>query len=221
MALRREVAVGVGGEALGVLAALAGVGLPAEPVHGDGQGLVGLGRDRPVGHGPGGEPLHDGRHRLDLVDRHGRQHAGRAAAAARAGWPGSSDWSSTSLRVLLEDVVALGPGGVLQLEHGLRVEEVDLALAPPLVLAADLALAMGPLGRAGRDGPCRWRSATSSASTSSPTPPIRLTVPVKYSSTTSAARPTASKIWAPVYDATVEMPILDMILMTPLQAALM
>ena len=50
---------------------------------------------------------------------------------------------------------------------------------------------------------------------------MRLTVPVKYSSTTSGARPTASKIWAPVYDATVDTPILDMILMTPLQAALM
>ena len=51
------------------------------------------------------------------------------------------------LRVLLEDVVALGPGGVLQLEHRLGVEEVDLTLAPPLVLAPDLELAMGPLGR--------------------------------------------------------------------------
>ena len=46
-------------------------------------------------------------------------------------------------------------------------------------------------------------------------------MPVKYSSTTSEARPTASKICAPVYEATVETPILDMILITPLQAALM
>ena len=48
-------------------------------------------------------------------------------------------------RVLLEDVVALGPGGVLQLEHRLRVEQVDLALAPPLVLAAELEPAVGTL----------------------------------------------------------------------------
>ncbi len=67
----------------------------------------------------------------------------------------------------------------------------------------------------------RWRWATSSARTSSPTPPIRETVPVKYSSMTSGARPTASKTWAPVYDATVEMPILDITLMIPLEAALM
>ena len=29
-------------------------------------------------------------------------------------------------------------------------------------------------------------------------------------------RPSASKVWAPVYEATVEMPILDMIFRTPL-----
>ena len=47
--------------------------------------------------------------------------------------------------VLLEDVVPAGAGGVLQLEDGLGVEEVVLALAAPLVLAADLEVAMGPL----------------------------------------------------------------------------
>ena len=40
------------------------------------------------------------------------------------------------LGVLLEDVVAACAGGVLQAEHRLRVEQVDLALAAPLVLAA-------------------------------------------------------------------------------------
>ena len=75
-----QVAVGVGGEAVGVLAALAGVGLPADAVHGDGQGLVGLGRDRPVGHGPGGEALHDvGRPARPRRSGPGRQHARRAA----------------------------------------------------------------------------------------------------------------------------------------------
>ena len=47
--------------------------------------------------------------------------------------------------VLLEDVVAAGAGGVLELEHRLGVEEVVLALPAPLVLAADLELAVGPL----------------------------------------------------------------------------
>ena len=42
--------------------------------------------------------------------------------------------------VLLEDVEALGPGGVLELEHGAGVEKVVLAPPAPLVLAADLDL---------------------------------------------------------------------------------
>ncbi len=49
------------------------------------------------------------------------------------------------LGVVLEDVVAVGAGGVLQLEHGLGVEEVVLALAAPLVLATELEPAVGPL----------------------------------------------------------------------------
>ena len=63
-----QVAVGVGGEAVGVLAALPGVRAPADPVHGDGQVLVGLGRDGPVGHGAGGEAGHDRLDRLHLFD---------------------------------------------------------------------------------------------------------------------------------------------------------
>ena len=43
--------------------------------------------------------------------------------------------SSTSAGVLLEDVVAAGLGGVLEPEDGLGVEQVELAVAAPLVLA--------------------------------------------------------------------------------------
>ena len=57
--------------------------------------------------------------------------------------------------------------------------------------------------------------------TPSPTPPSWLTVPVKNSSTRSCDRPIASKTWAPRYDATVEMPIFDITLSTPLPSALM
>ena len=42
---------------------------------------------------------------------------------------------------------------------------------------------------------------------------------MKYLSTTDSARPIASKIWAPVYDATVET-ILDITFRTPLPSAL-
>ena len=39
---------------------------------------------------------------------------------------------------------------------------------------------------------------------------------MKYLSTSSWDRPSASKIWAPVYDATVETPIFDITFSTPL-----
>ncbi len=48
--------------------------------------------------------------------------------------------------VFAEDVFALGPGGVLQLEDGLGVEQVGLAVAAPLVLPADLQAAERELG---------------------------------------------------------------------------
>ena len=84
------VAVGQRHVALGVLAALAGVALAAEAVHGDGEGLVGLGRDRAVGHGPGREALDDLADRLDLVER--APAAGRRGGARTgpAGWPGGA-----------------------------------------------------------------------------------------------------------------------------------
>ncbi len=46
-------------------------------------------------------------------------------------------------------------------------------------------------------------------------------MPVKYWSTNSWLRPIASNAWAPAYEPTTEMPILDMILSTPLPSALM
>ena len=42
-----------------------------------------------------------------------------------------------------------------------------------------------------------WRASTSAWMSSSPMPPTRLTVPVKYLSMTSFEMPTASKIWLP------------------------
>ena len=125
-------------EPVGVLAALAGVGLGAEPVHRDREGLVRLLRDRPVGHRAGGEPLDDRLDRLDLVDRDRRG----ATPPRNRNRPRSvisrSACSSTRPVYCLKIVVAAGPGGVLQPEDRLGVEQVRLALAAPLVLAADL-----------------------------------------------------------------------------------
>ena len=63
-------------EPVGVLAALTGVGLAAQPVHRDRERLVRLLADRAVGHRTGGEPLHDLGDRLDLVDRDRRRARG-------------------------------------------------------------------------------------------------------------------------------------------------
>ena len=87
-----QVAVVVGGEAVGVLAALAGVRAAADPVHGDGQGLVGLLGDRPVGHGAGGEAGHDRLDRLDLLN--GDRAVRRPGAALS--WPACGPSSSRS-----------------------------------------------------------------------------------------------------------------------------
>src|SRR5207245_11503928 len=63
------VAVGERHEAPRVFAALAGVALPADAVHRDRQGLVGLLADRAEGHGAGREALDDRIRWLDLLQR--------------------------------------------------------------------------------------------------------------------------------------------------------
>src|SRR5574341_2046430 len=62
------VAVGVALVARLVLAALAGVGLAADAVHGNGEGFVGLPADGAERHGAGLEPLDDFGGRLDFLD---------------------------------------------------------------------------------------------------------------------------------------------------------
>ena len=111
MALRRQSPFGSGVKRSGVLAALAGVGLAAEAVHGDGQGLVGLGRDRAVGHRAGGEPLDDRRDRLDLLERDGRRPARPVAEPEQPAQGGQlAGLVVDRLVYSLKIVVALVPG---------------------------------------------------------------------------------------------------------------
>ena len=65
------IAVGQRREAVDFLAALAGVRLAADPVHGDGERRVRLAADRAIGHGAGREALDDLGGGLDFVERHG------------------------------------------------------------------------------------------------------------------------------------------------------
>src|SRR6185436_5489762 len=133
-----RVAVGHRQEPLGVLAALAGVRLAAQAVHGNRQRLVRLAADRAVGHRARGEALDDLLHRLYLVERHRRRV--RLEAEQPAQRRAVLVLHVDRLRVLLEDLVLAGAGRVLQLVHRLRVEEVVLTVAAPLVFAARLEL---------------------------------------------------------------------------------
>ena len=105
---------------------------------------------------PVAEPLHDLADRLDLVQGHGlapglgrRPHPQQPAQGRQV-----AGLVVDGVGVLLEDLVALGPGGVLELEDGLRVEEVVLALAAPLPVPARVEVAVRQLARAvGPGGP--------------------------------------------------------------------
>ncbi len=127
-------------QALGVLAALTGVGLAAQPVHGDGEGLVRLLGDGAVRHGAGGEAPDDLRDGLDLVE--GDRGPALLEVEQAAQRHEAFGLLVDPVRVLLEDVVPAVAGGVLEAEDRLRVEQVRFALAAPLVLAADLQCAV-------------------------------------------------------------------------------
>ena len=133
-----EVAVYIRDVARRILASLAGVRLAAQAVHRNGERLVRLGADRAVRHRAGGEAPEDRLGRLHVVDRD-----------RLSGWPEIEQ--APQRRPL--PVLIVHEGGVLpvnpllaaarrmlQLEHRLRVEQVVLAVAPPLVLATRLQL---------------------------------------------------------------------------------
>ena len=106
---------------------------------------MGLAADGAVGHRAGGEAPDDLRDRLDLLDRD-RLPAGGVGAlepeqAAQRHQPRGLLVDAGG--VLLEDVVALAARGVLEPEDRLGVEQVRLAVAAPLVLAAHGQLAVG------------------------------------------------------------------------------
>ena len=109
---------------------------------------MGFGANRAVAHGARGEAADDGRHRFDFVDRdrgtpelRGGLHPEQAAQRGEVG-----RLIVDCGRVFLENVVPLGPGGVLELEDGVGVEQVVFTLAAPLILAARIECSVGPGG---------------------------------------------------------------------------
>jgi hypothetical protein len=126
---------------------------------------VRLGRDRAVGHRAGGEPAHDAGHRLDLVDRY-RSPGGQPLGTPRGDGVVNAAYAQQAaqghqprrlvvhqLGVIGEDVLAPAPGRVLELEHGLRVEQVRFPFAPPLVLPAGFQPPVRGPRPARREGP--------------------------------------------------------------------
>jgi len=142
MALFSESPLGQGFEAGGILAAFAGVRLGAEAVHGDGQGLVGLARDRAVAHRARLEAANDRLDWLHLVDRERmavvRLEIHQAAQRAQA-----LGLIVDELRVLLEPRIAAAPSAVLELGDRKRIEEMILAVDPVLEAAAGCRVACG------------------------------------------------------------------------------
>jgi hypothetical protein len=95
---------------------------------------VGLLADRAVRHRAGREPLQNRFDRLDLLDRDAGP--GRLEFEQAPQRPQVAALIVDEAGVLLVNRVLAAPGRVLELEHGLGVEQVELAVAPPLVFAA-------------------------------------------------------------------------------------
>src|SRR3979490_3184098 len=125
-----------------IFSTLAGIRLAADPVHRDCERLVRFLADRAVGHRAGREPPDDRFDRLAFFNwKPLRRPLQLEQAAQRRAVPALI---VDELRVFLEDGVLAAPRGVLQLEDRVRVEQVILAVAPPLVLAARIELGQGP-----------------------------------------------------------------------------
>ena len=108
---------------------------------------------------------------------------------------------------------------MLELEDGLGVEEVQLALAPPLVLAALPQVAVGGLLGPVEVGEAVPLGGLLGEHVEADAAELRGRAGEVLVDEVVARGRSASKIWAPVYDATVDTPIFDMTLSTPLPHA--
>ena len=121
-------------EALRILAAFAGVALAADAVHRDRQRFVRFLADRAVRHRAGLEALHDALDRLDFLERHRLAALEIQQAAQRAQ---VRRLLVDQPRVLLELPRSCRCARLLQAVDRLGIEQVELAVRAPLILAAD------------------------------------------------------------------------------------
>mmetsp|Transcript_18872 Transcript_18872/g.47860 ORF Transcript_18872/g.47860 Transcript_18872/m.47860 type:complete len:1344 (-) Transcript_18872:168-4199(-) len=117
----------------GVLAALAGVGLAADAVHGDGDCLVRLARDGAQRHAARAEAGHDLLGRLDLGQRDGLAVALEVEAVAQRG-------DGRLAEVLLVRLVRLGVGLAALAQADRLVQQLGHGLVVGVVLALGLGL---------------------------------------------------------------------------------
>ena len=104
-----------------------------------------LAGDGAVAHRAGLEALHDDRDRFDLLDGNRRGGLKLQQAAQRVD---ILELRVHQRAVFLEGLVIRVADGLLELVDGLRVEEMNLAVRTPLILAADVERVAvdGPVG---------------------------------------------------------------------------
>ncbi len=123
-------AIRLGLVACGVLAPFARVAGCAQPIHGDGDGLVDLAAEGAMGHGTGAEPSHDGLDGLHLIQRHRISWDElQEAPQRRAVIIDDGGETPVQFRIVL-------PHRPLQQGDGLGTPEMALAVHSPCVLAA-------------------------------------------------------------------------------------
>ena len=142
------------------------------------------------------EALHDGVHALHFVQRHADLGVVEVQQAAQVHRVTALVGGGSG--VLLKGVIIAGPAGLLQQVDGLRVVQVLLGSGAAAELvgakAGQLTVDVQAQGVKGfADGGLPGRSEYRGWLM----PPTRETVLVKYLSTTSWLRPSASKIWLP------------------------
>ena len=130
------------GIAIGVFATFAGIALAADPVHRHGQRLMRFLADRAIAHCAGLKAFDDLIGRFHFLERN--RSCNKLEIEQRPQGAIFPFLSVDQGRILFKDLVALGlhvcaahARRVLQLMYRLRVEQMALALGPPLIHPAD------------------------------------------------------------------------------------
>ena len=129
-----------------ILAALAGVGLAAQPVHGQGQTFVGLLGNGAVGHGASLKPLNDFADRLHLFDGDGttlRRGKGQQAPQGVGG-----GFVIHQMGILLEHLIIPVAGRLLEQPDDLRIVHMVFLLAAAAEPLVTVGLQGGVIGQA-------------------------------------------------------------------------